>query len=245
MKKLVMLVAAVMAVAFVGLNYERIAYANDRSIPSIGVSGGVGSISVVWTAPAEAPYDYRLAWGLGGGYVSYRASNTTTAGNAYPGASATSYTISGLDQGTYRVKLRARYDGSAGPWKAASSVQVEGSGVVVVVVVEPTAVPTAEPEPRISEQQQEEPSPPVIIVDVEPTAEPDPLTSEEQQEATQPTTDCSYSVHFSTRNCPLERPTDKTADGNDGTLTLGVEKQYTMAETKDSAIYQVRLSPGD
>ena len=124
MKKLVMLVAAVMAVAFVGLNYERIAYANDRSIPSIGVSGGVGSISVVWTAPTEAPYDYRLAWGLNGRYVSYRASNTTTAGNAYPGWSATSYTISGLDPGSYRVKLRARYDGSSGPWKAASSVQL-------------------------------------------------------------------------------------------------------------------------
>ena len=237
MKKLVMLVAAVMAVAFVGLNYERIAYANDRSIPSIGVSGGTDSISVVWTAPTDPPYDYRLAWGLNGGYVSYRASNTSTAGNAYPGASATSYTISGLDPGSYNVKLRARYDGSAGPWKSASSVQVEGSGVVVVVVVEPTAVPTAEPEPRISEEQQEVPT-------AEPTAEPEPRISEEQQEATQSTTDCSYSVHFSTRNCPLERPTDKTADGNDGTLTLGVEKLYTMKVADDSAVYKVRLEPG-
>ena len=98
MKKLVMLVAALMAVAFVGLNYERIAYANDRAILSIGVSGGTDSISVVWTTPAAAPYDYRLAWGLNGRYISYKTSNTTTAGNAYPGGSATSYTISGLDQ---------------------------------------------------------------------------------------------------------------------------------------------------
>ena len=158
MKKLVMLVAAVMAVAFVGLNYERIAYANDRAIPSIGVSGGVGSISVVWTTPAEAPYDYRLAWGLNGGYISYKASNTTTAGNAYPGGSATSYTISGLDPGTYSVKLKARYDGSAGPWKAASSVVVTGDAPPVVVVVpDPTAEPTAEPEPPTSEQQQDAP----------------------------------------------------------------------------------------
>ena len=105
MKKLIMLVAALMAVAFVGLNYESIAYANDRAIPSIGVSGGSGSISVVWTAPTEAPYDYRLAWGLNGGYISYRASNTSTAGNAYPGGSATSYTITGLHPGTYVVLL--------------------------------------------------------------------------------------------------------------------------------------------
>ena len=158
MKKLVMLVAALMAVAFVGLNYESTAYANDRAIPSIGVSGGVGSISVVWTTPAEAPYDYRLAWGLNGGYISYKASNTSTAGNAYPGWSATSYTISGLDPGTYRVKLRARYDGSAGSWKAASSVVVTGDAPPVVVVVpDPTAEPTAEPEPPTSEQQQADP----------------------------------------------------------------------------------------
>ena len=63
MKKLVMLVAALMAVAFVGLNYESTAYANDRAIPSIGVSGGTDSISVVWTAPTEAPYDYRIGLG--------------------------------------------------------------------------------------------------------------------------------------------------------------------------------------
>ena len=154
MKKLVMLVAALMAVAFVGLNYESTAYANDRAIPSIGVSGGTGSISVVWTTPTEAPYDYRLAWGLNGGYISYKASNTSTAGNAYPGWSATSYTISGLDPGTYRVKLRARYDGSAGSWKAASSVVVTGDAPPVVVVAPD---PTAEPEPPTSEQQQADP----------------------------------------------------------------------------------------
>ena len=154
MKKLVMLVVALMAVAFVGLNYESTAYANDRAIPSIGVSGGTDSISVVWTAPTEAPYDYRLAWGLAGGYIGYAASNTSTAGNAYPGWSATSYTISGLDPGTYRVKLRARYDGSAGSWKAASSVVVTGDAPPVVVVVPD---PTAEPEPPTSEQQQADP----------------------------------------------------------------------------------------
>ena len=47
MEKLVMLVAALTAVAFVGLNYESTAYANDRAILSIGVSGGTDSISVV------------------------------------------------------------------------------------------------------------------------------------------------------------------------------------------------------
>ena len=154
MKKLVMLVAALMAVAFAGLNYESTAYANDRAIPSIGVSGGTDSISVVWTAPTDPPYDYRLAWGLNGGYISYKASNTSTAGNAYPGWSATSYTISGLDPGTYRVKLRARYDGSAGSWKAASSVVVTGDAPPVVVVAPD---PTAEPEPPTSEQQQADP----------------------------------------------------------------------------------------
>ena len=112
------------------------------------------SVTLTWTAPTEAPYDYRLAWGLAGGYISYKASNTTTAGNAYPGGNATSYTITGLDPGTYSVKLRARYDGTAGPWKQASAVVVTGDAPPVVVVVPD---PTAEPEPPTSEQQQAEP----------------------------------------------------------------------------------------
>ena len=118
------------------------------------------SVTLTWTAPTEAPHDYRLAWGLNGGYISYKASNTSTAGNAYPGGSATSYTITGLDPGTYNVKLRARYAGSAGPWKAASSVVVTGDAPPVVVVApDPTAEPTAEPEPPTSEQQQADPPP--------------------------------------------------------------------------------------
>ena len=196
MKKLILLVAALMAVAFVGLNYERIAYANDRAIPSIGVSGGTDSISVVWSPPADAPYDYRLAWGLEGGYIGYASSNTSTAGNAYPGGSATSYTITGLDPGTYSVKLRARYDGSAGPWKAASSVDVTGDAPPVVVVVpDPTAEPTAEPDPPTSDEQRDsEPPPPVIIVDedptTEPTAAPEPRTSDEQRDYDPPDSAC-------------------------------------------------------
>ena len=74
---------------------------------------------------------------------------------------STSYTISGLDPGTYNVKLKARYAGSAGPWKAASSVVVTGDAPPVVVVVpDPTAEPTAEPEPPTSEQQQDDPPTP-------------------------------------------------------------------------------------
>ena len=51
------------------------------------------------------------------------------------------------------MKLRARYDGSAGLWEAASSVVVTGDAPPVVVVPDPTA----EPEPPTSEQQQADP----------------------------------------------------------------------------------------
>ena len=87
----------------------------DRSIPTIEVSSpSPGTIHVVWGAPSDAGAlkDYRLSWGQGpnGELTSYSVvENTPTGGNAYPAGAATSYTITGLDDGVFNVGLRSRY----------------------------------------------------------------------------------------------------------------------------------------
>ena len=56
--------------------------------------------------------DYRVNWTVhNASYPTW----TDLSGNAFP--TGNSYTITGLDHGTlYKVRVRARYDGPAGPW---------------------------------------------------------------------------------------------------------------------------------
>ena len=71
-----------------------------------------GAFYVSWTEPTDKPVDYRISWAVNGeDYPSWRDSS----GNGYPVANA--YTVTGLDVNVcYKVRVRSRYDGSAGGW---------------------------------------------------------------------------------------------------------------------------------
>ena len=82
-----------------------------------------GVIEAIWDAPVNTPADYRISWAKTG--ESFRTWTDLT-GNAFP--TGTSHTISGLEDGEeYAVKVRARYDGSAGPWSGASTITAAGT----------------------------------------------------------------------------------------------------------------------
>ncbi len=83
-----------------------------------------GVIEAIWDAPVNTPADYRISWAKTG--ESFRTWTDLT-GNAFP--TGTSHTISGLEDGEeYTVKVRARYDGTAGDWSDGVTVTVAGTG---------------------------------------------------------------------------------------------------------------------
>ena len=83
-----------------------------------------GVIEAIWDAPDNTPADYRISWAKTG--ESFRTWTDLT-GNAFP--TGTSHTISGLEDGEeYTVKVRARYDGTAGDWSDGVTVTVAGTG---------------------------------------------------------------------------------------------------------------------
>ena len=84
-------------------------------------SGSPGTLTVSWNTPSPAPTDYRLRWApVGSGYLSWKGTNETDRGNAYPAGDATSLTLSGLSEGTeFKVQARARYhkgEHKSSPW---------------------------------------------------------------------------------------------------------------------------------
>ena len=94
-----------------------------REIESVVLNGDPdGAIDVSWSVPSEFPVDYRINWAEEGeGYPSW----TDSSGNAFPVANA--YTIAGLDLDVcYKVRVRARYGGSAGGWIEAQG-KINGS----------------------------------------------------------------------------------------------------------------------
>ena len=141
--------ALLMTMAFV-----LVANANtDRVMPSFTATGNDdGSISLTWEKPPESPNDYRLNWGPvqdddSVDYAGWSDENTSTAGNAYPAGSETSYTITDLEDGTYKVRLRARYtDNENGPFRESEAVSVTTtSDPAPDSTPEPTEEPTQEP----------------------------------------------------------------------------------------------------
>ena len=91
-----------------------------------------GELEVTWDVPTETPHDYRLSWARVG--ESFRTW-TDVSGNAFP--TSPSYTITGLDEGVrYKVKVRARYNGTSGDWS---------ENVEAAVASAPSATPTPTP----------------------------------------------------------------------------------------------------
>ena len=85
----------------------------EKEIATVSLSSDKpGQLSVSWSAPTQAPVDYRVNWTVhDASYPTW----TDLSGNAFP--TGNSLTLTGLDHGTlYKVRVRARYDGPAGPW---------------------------------------------------------------------------------------------------------------------------------
>ena len=86
---------------------------NTRAIAAVRLSSAnPGELSVEWDAPGEPARDYRVSWAkVGEAFRTW----TDLDYNAFP--TTASLTISGLEGGSrYKVMVRARYIGGAGPW---------------------------------------------------------------------------------------------------------------------------------
>ena len=155
--------------------------------------------------------DYRVNWTVHD--VSY-PTWTDLSGNAFP--TGNSLTLTGLDHGTlYKVRVRARYDGPAGPWSSDTEALVMDHVVQEVNNIQPpqndppppatnTLVPTATntlvPPPATNTLAP----PPATNTLVPPTATSPPPT------ATNPPP-------------PLSKPTNLTGVAGDNGITLSWE----------------------
>ena len=103
------------------------------------VSSQPGELEVSWDAPAETPRDYRISWArVGESFLTW----TDLSGNAFPTSS--SYTITGLEEGVrYKVKVRARYNGSSGSWTEPVEADVVAAGPTATHTPTETYTPTA------------------------------------------------------------------------------------------------------
>ena len=87
--------------------------ADSRAVTNVQLASNLaGQLTVSWNAPSQTPNDYRVMYAPIN--ESYKAWSDPS-GNAFP--TETSITLTGLDQGvSYKVQVRARYNGSSGPW---------------------------------------------------------------------------------------------------------------------------------
>ena len=168
MKALFLLAAVVtfgMAVILLATaQHTALAEESDRAIPTMEVSSPAsGQISVTWGEPSDTDSltSYRISWAPweNGGFTSYKDDNSDTGGNAYPGAPATSYTITGLADGEYAVFVRARYEDSQnGPFKKSGKVVVGSEQEEEPTPApEPTPVPEPTPTPESTETPELDP----------------------------------------------------------------------------------------
>ena len=120
--RLVLVAALLLAVPFL-FDSGSTVHAADNEITGVTVTSlNPGEIGITWDAPSRAPSDYRVTWKKSDGkWPSYKNDNTAQGGNAFP--TATSHTVTGLEEGTeYSVRVRARYHNSdgkveqSGPW---------------------------------------------------------------------------------------------------------------------------------
>ena len=104
--------------------------------PTIGATtGGAQQATVSWTAPSPAPTSavttYQVAFLKDGVW----SSPITT------GSTSTSYTVTGLEAGTYNFRVRAMNVGGAGAWSNQSSPAVTVTGGTIGLPSIPTATP--------------------------------------------------------------------------------------------------------
>ena len=96
-RKLMLAVLLAAAATFLGVFAIAQAQAADGAMTGVTLtSGSPGTLTVSWNTPSPAPTDYRLRWApVGSDHISWKNTNETDRGNAYPAAAATSLTLSG------------------------------------------------------------------------------------------------------------------------------------------------------
>ena len=138
----VMLAALILLAIAIGFidHLPTFAQEDTRAIGAVQLeSNQPGELHVSWDPPTDTPRDYRIRWARDGeNFLTW----TDTRGKAFP--TEPSYTITDLDQGVrYKVEVRVRYDGSAGPW-------TEPDEAVVAAASTPTATATHTPQPALT-----------------------------------------------------------------------------------------------
>ena len=99
------------------------AVVDDRSIPSFSMtSTEPGVLIMTWTAPVEAPNDYRIRWSKDSeNYIKWDQPGGVIA------TTETTHTVSDLEEGVlYKGSVRARYDDGSGEWSR-STVTIAAS----------------------------------------------------------------------------------------------------------------------
>ncbi len=102
------------------------------AVPNITLSSdSPGTLAISWSTANPAPDSYRIRWARQGlDFLSYQNENEAQRGNEYLAGSATSITLTGLDEGaTYKMQIRARFDSGGhnnGPWSGPWSAVLTG-----------------------------------------------------------------------------------------------------------------------
>ena len=112
---ILLLVTAVMALAAFGPPPGAQAQSSSRSVTDVSLAHNDSHhLTINWEEPELNPKDYRVMWA--------KASETyktwsDSSGNAFP--TETSHAVSDVQRGEeYKVRVRARYEGSSGPWSS-------------------------------------------------------------------------------------------------------------------------------
>ena len=144
--RLTLAVLLLSAVVVVALTYHPLfAQSQSGTIDNLRLSSdSPGELRATWDTPSPAPSDYRISWAPASqGYLSWRDSNQDRRGNSYPGGDTTSFTLTGLPEGTeFKIRVRARYNAGRyanNPWSGPWNEQA------VTVASQPEPVPTSTP----------------------------------------------------------------------------------------------------
>ena len=128
-------------VSVISFRLPAIAQEDTRAVGTVSIeSTQPGELAVSWDAPTETPRDYRISWARADQDYSSREDSSA---NAFP--TDTSYTITGLDEGVrYKVRVRARYDGTSGPFSASVEAVIASAPTLTSAPV-PTITATTVP----------------------------------------------------------------------------------------------------
>ena len=107
--------------------------ADSRAVTNVQLaSNRLGELTIAWNAPSDPPQDYRVSYApIDENFKTW----TDLSGNTFP--TSASITLTGLDQGvSYKVMVRARYVGSAGPWTDQREALVMDTTIAEIIQVE-------------------------------------------------------------------------------------------------------------